>query len=93
MRLVTIRTRDTRVIHFTLQKRPVDIDLLKDLSIGMVEARTQALRREIIQQRSAVLIIWTNRVTTGVATGTLIDVFTTTELFKINDEPHILIRG
>ena len=42
--IVAIAAADPRLIHFGLHKGTVDVDLIKDLAIGVVESRSQKLR-------------------------------------------------
>ena len=50
MRLMTVAATDTSVVHFALQKRAVNENLVQNLTIGKVQTLVQQRRLIVIQQ-------------------------------------------
>ena len=73
VRIMTVAAAHTSLIHPTLQKRAVDIDLVEDLPVGMIKLCAQRRRQKIIEQRSAMAVVDAELLAPGVATGTLFD--------------------
>ncbi len=51
--IMAIATHDPGLMHATLQKRTINIDLVVDLSIGVIEPRCQKRRTIVIEKRLA----------------------------------------
>jgi len=57
VRIVTIGAGDTRPVHLALQERCIDIDLLQNLSVGIVKAFIEQRRQVCVGQGPAKLIV------------------------------------
>ena len=59
MGVMTLGTPHAGMKHLALQVRAIDVDFIKDLTVGMVQPIAEDLRHKIIEQRPAVLVVHT----------------------------------
>src|SRR5665648_593698 len=70
VRVVTVRADHPLVIHFALQKRGVNIDLILNLPVGKIEVVFQKRWSVCIQKRPTEYVILVDRRSTCMTAGT-----------------------
>jgi len=53
VRLMAICAAHARRVHFALQERSIDIDLVKDLPVRMIQSLAQERRNEVVEKGAA----------------------------------------
>jgi hypothetical protein len=75
MHVVTVVAGNIVLVHFTLDKRPINVILVQDLAVGIIELGFYQLGREMVQHGSLVIIALGNLLPAHMAPCTFINQF------------------
>jgi hypothetical protein len=86
--VVTVAAADPLRVHPALQERAVDVDLVADLTVGVIEALAEERRQHVVEQLGPAVIVVAELDTTGVTGGAELDQTSGRQLGRSDHEPE-----